>query len=241
MNQLHVGFRNKIDLPNARFLLIDDEVRDIPRSRVFDPMKHCFIPLKGIEYKRARELAELFYTISPQGDNTLTVRNGKRALLKSLMKAERLDSIRGDEEVNGMIGDILVSPVLRRVLCNPTNFSFNERSVIQARINRKELGEFDATVLALLLMSHYKGQVCVPDFGFYGREIHTRLIREEQLIAGVSFLGELPPKLRKTVLLIEEKIVSGTATTDDAELLAMYAKLEERTNAYNDFVKGAIA
>jgi hypothetical protein len=57
---------------------------------VFDPMKHSFNPLKGIEYERARELAELFYTIFPQGDNTLTVRNGKRALLKALLKADRL-------------------------------------------------------------------------------------------------------------------------------------------------------
>jgi hypothetical protein len=43
-----------------------------PRSRLFDPMKHSFNPLEGIDYKRARELAELFYTISAQGDNTLT-------------------------------------------------------------------------------------------------------------------------------------------------------------------------
>ena len=36
-------------------------------------------------------------------------------------------------------------------------------------------------------MSHAKGQVAVPDFGFYGRDIHSRLIREERLIAGVNF------------------------------------------------------
>ena len=134
MNVLHVGFSKSIDLPKGGYLLIDDELRDIPRSRVFDPMKHSFNPLKGIEYKRARELAELFYTISPQGDNTLTVRNGKRAMLRSLMKADRLDHVKGDEEVSALIDDLLVSPVLRRVLCNPTNFSFNPNSVIQARI-----------------------------------------------------------------------------------------------------------
>jgi hypothetical protein len=99
----------------AGIFLIDDEVRDIPRSRVFDPMKHSFNPLKGIEYKRARELAEPFYTISPQGDNTLTVRNGKRAMLRALMKADRLDHVKGDEEVSALIDDFLVSPVLRRV------------------------------------------------------------------------------------------------------------------------------
>jgi hypothetical protein len=49
-----------------------------------------------------------------------------------------LDEVRGDEEVNGMIDDLLASPVLRRVLCNPTNFSFNPRSLIRAKIDRVE-------------------------------------------------------------------------------------------------------
>jgi hypothetical protein len=240
MNTLHVGFSKSIDLPKGGFLLIDDEVRDIPRSRVFDPMKHSFNPLKGIDYKRARELAELFYTISPQGDNTLTVRNGKRAMLRALMKADRLDHVKGDEEVSALINDLLVSPILRRVLCNPTNFSFNPNSVIQARIDRVELGDFDALVLGLLLMSHFKGQLVVRDLGFYGRDIHSRLIREGRLIAGVNFLDELSEKLRRTVLLINEKIPSG-ATVEDAEELARYERLARGTNGFMDFVAKAIA
>jgi hypothetical protein len=80
--------------------------------------------------------------------------------------------VKGDEEVGALIDDLLVSPVLRRVLCNPTNFTFNPNSVIQARKDRVELWDFDALVLGLLLMSHAKGQVVVPDFGFYGRDIH---------------------------------------------------------------------
>jgi hypothetical protein len=55
MNKLHVGFTRTIELPKDGFLLIDDEVRDIPRSRVFDPLKHSFNPLKDIEYKTASE------------------------------------------------------------------------------------------------------------------------------------------------------------------------------------------
>jgi hypothetical protein len=103
------------------------------------------------------------YTIAPQGENTLTVRNGKRALLKALLTANRLDEVRGDEEVQGMIGDLLMSPVLKRVLCNPGDqFSFKPNSVILAKIDRAELGELDALVLGLLLMAHYKGQVVVP-------------------------------------------------------------------------------
>lgn len=234
-------------MPRGGFLLIDDEARDIPRSRVFDPTKHSFNPLKSIDYKRARELTELFYTIAPQGEGTLTVRNGKRALLKALLKADRLDQVRGetvsgkhgrpeDDEVKGMMDDILMSPVLRRVLCNPTNFSFNPKSAIVARISRKELGDFDALVLGLLLMSHAQGQVVVPDLGFYGRDFHSRLIREERLIAGVNFLDELPPGLRKSVLLISDKVPSGT-TVDDAEELARYERLIKGTNAFNEFVE----
>ena len=108
-------------------------------------------------------------------------------MLRALDEADRLDHVKGDEEVSALIDDLLVSPVLQRVLCNPTNLSFNPNSVIRAWINRAELGDFDALVLGLLLMSHAKGQVAVPDFGFYGRDIHSRLIREERLIAGVTF------------------------------------------------------
>jgi hypothetical protein len=60
-------------------------VPDVPRARVFDPLKHSFNPLKNITYRKAREIADILYTVSPQGENTLTVRNGKRALLKMLL------------------------------------------------------------------------------------------------------------------------------------------------------------
>jgi hypothetical protein len=240
MNKLYVGFTRNVELPKGGFLLIDDEVRDIPRSRIFDPLKHCFNPLKNLEYKKARELAELLYTISPQGENTLTVRNGKRALLKALLEADRLDEVEGDEEVSGMVGDLLASPVLRRVFCESEPvFSFNPRSVIQARINRAELGEFDALVLGLFLIGHYNGQVVVPDFGFYGRDAHASLIRENRLIAGVNFLSELPARLRNAVFLIKDKQAAG-ATAEDAETLATYAGLARGTNGFSSYVQAAM-
>jgi hypothetical protein len=49
---------------------------------------------------------------------------------------------------------MLLSPVLRGVLCRWSNFSFREgRSSIVARINRAEIGEHDARILASLLIS----------------------------------------------------------------------------------------
>jgi hypothetical protein len=242
MNRLHIGFAKHIDLPKGGYLFLDDEVPSVPRARVFDPAEHCFNPLKDIDYKKARELAELLYTVSPQGENTLTVRNGKRALLRGLLEAEpaRLDQVKGDEEVTGMVGDILASPVLKRVLCTAgKEFSFNPRSVILARVSRAELGEFDALVLGLLLMSQFRAQIVCSDFGFYGRDVHANLIREGRLIAGVHFLGELPDKLRQAALSIKEKVASR-ATFEDAETLAGLAGLIPRTNEYNDFIQSAM-
>jgi hypothetical protein len=240
MNALHIGFTKSVELPQSSYLFIDDDVPDIPHARIFDPSKHSLNPLKGITYKRARELADVLYTVSPQGENTLTVRNGRRALLRAFLTTTRLDKIKGDEEVTGMIQDMLVSPVLKSVLTKPTNFSFNPRSIILARINRAELGEFDALVLGLILIGHYKGQLVVPDLGFYGREAHVSLIREERLIAGVNYLQELPTRLRNGVLLIKDKIPSRV-TLPDAETLAMYEGLAYGTNGYNDFVRDAIS
>jgi hypothetical protein len=58
-------------------------------------------------------------------------------------------------------------------------------------------------------MAHFKGQIVVPDFGFYGREAHISLIRENRLIARVNSLAELPPKLQQSVLLIKDKEAAG--------------------------------
>jgi hypothetical protein len=175
---------------------LNDEVPDISRVKVFDPLRQSFNPLKNITYKKARELADVLYTVYPQGENTLTVRNGRRELLQALLTAKRFDRIRGNEEVQGVVDDMLMSPVLKRVFCSRPNFTFTPRSLIAARLNRAELGNFDALVLGLVLIAQYEGQVIIPDFGFYGREAHAALVREGRLVAGVYSLNELAPKLR---------------------------------------------
>lgn len=241
MNKLFVGLTKTVE--PQRGLFIHDEVPDVSRARIFDPAKHSFNPLKNIDYRKARALADVLYTAFPQGENTLTVRNGKRALLKALLSATRLDKVEGDEEVTGMIADLLQSPVLKSVLCNPTNFSFSPNSYILARLNRAELGDFDALILGLFLIGHFKGQVVVPDFGFYGRDVHVSLVRENRLVAGVNFLGELSPKLRNSALLIEDREASG-ALYDDAVTLAQHAGLRpdflREDNAFNTFVDEAM-
>ena len=51
--------------------------------------------------------------------------------------------------------------------------------------------------------------------------------------------GELPPKLRQSVLLIKDKEASGTSM-EDAETLAGYARLARGTNGFNAFVDQAM-
>ena len=73
MNRLHVGFNKTVELPKGGYLFIADDVPEVSRARVFDPLQHSFNPLKDITYRKAREIADILYTVSPQGENTLTV------------------------------------------------------------------------------------------------------------------------------------------------------------------------
>jgi hypothetical protein len=82
-----------------------------------------------------------------------------------------------------------------------------------------ELADFDCLVLGLFLMAQFKGQLVIPDGGFYLRDAHLALIREYRLVVGVNFLDELPDKLRNGVMLMNEKVGRG-ATYDDAVELA---------------------
>ncbi len=251
-NKLYVGREKTVELPKGGCLLIDDEVRDVKewrRPRVFDPLEHCFNPLKDIDYRKACDLVAVFEAVFPAGQGTLTKEGVPDVLLEALLAGPtRLDTLLEDKSADPsyvsaqrMIRRLMRSPVLRRVLCNPTNFTFKPNSVNMARIDRAELGDFDALVLGLLLISQFKGQVVVPDFGFYGRDAHVSLIRQKRLIAGVNFLNELPPKLRQAVMLIEDKEASG-AIYDDAELFAKFeAAFGRGTNDYNDTIRSAMA
>jgi hypothetical protein len=91
---------------------------------------------------------------------------------------------------------------------------------IVARINRAELGEHDARILGSLLISQCKGQIIVPDFGFYARNFHASLIREGRLIAGVYTLSALDEQLRQMCLLMETE--AAGCTYEDAQALAKY-------------------
>lgn len=249
-NILFVGLKREVAIPKGGCLFIDDEVPEIPKARIFDPRFDSFNPLHGIDYRGSLDLVANFDAIFSRGDTTLTKDTGldfiaeelerKPKSLEKLIPVPEKKSSTGHVWAYSKTQSLLRSPVLSSVLCNPTNFSFNPKSVILARINRAELGDFDALVLGLFLISRFKGQVVVPDFGFYGRDSHVSLIREGRLVAGVNFLDELPAKLRRAALLIDDRRASGT-TFEDAETLAKYARLKPGTNEFNDFVDAAVS
>ncbi|MBR1146696.1 hypothetical protein [Bradyrhizobium sp. AUGA SZCCT0431] len=233
MNYLQIGLTPKVFPRTRGFLFINDDVID---GDVFDPTIHSFNPLKKLGYRGAREFAETVY--GTEGKDTLTVRNGKRALTKALLTTTRLDQLdTEDEEAQATIGDLLISPILRKVLCGEPNFSFQSRPIV-ARLNRSEIGDFDAFILGSLLIRQFKGQIVIPDFGFYARPFHSVLIRENRLMAGVNTLAELDPKMRQLCLLMDK--AGKSCTHEDAVTLAQYEGLIPSTNEYNSFIQKAI-
>jgi hypothetical protein len=236
MNSLLIGNADKtkrlLQLAQQPFLLIDDGevcaafLSAFPRAGLFDIAHQTFNPLQqGIDYKGARDFANAIY-----GEKDLmTYRDAKRALTRMLLQSPRLDKLRevnhkGTSDALDTIDDLLLSPVLRRVLCNPTNFSF--KGSLVAKIDRAELGDFDAFVLAILLVEQFAAQVIVPDFGFYARDFHTSLIRENRLVASLNSLSEVSAPMQQALLGIKSKTIYRT-TPEDAQRLILYSKHTE--------------
>lgn len=267
MNKLIVGTRDKTDtilegLPNS-FLLIDDgsiidafqllpkrrkEKSKLSKITFFDFKKHSFNPLKDIDFKKARDFISVLDAIFPEGANTLTKKNSNFILLRALLaQPKRLDTLLHPDPRNEdsaytdalqKIQTLLMSPVLKSVLTKSPSSNFPLDGILLVRLNRAELGDFVCFALANFLIANYKGQVVIPDFGFYACPFHTSLIRQKRLIAGVHFLNEAP-QFRERLLLIDEKIGRHT-TAQDAETLADYAGLRRESNAYTEFVKESI-
>lgn len=235
MNKLLIGYADKteqlLNLPRGDFLLIADDIEafaeHFPDSKIFNPRRTSFNPLP-MSYKQAREFAETLYAVSPEAENTLTVRNGRRALTKLFMSgATRFGDYPSpdqttdpyEREALAMIEDLLLSPVLRRVLCRTPNFALSGQ--ILAKLDRSVLGDHDAFLLASILIARFHGQIVVPDFGFYGQDFHTTLIRQHRLTAGLNSLSEVSRTLTQALLGINEKVVYRV-TREDAEKLMFY-------------------
>jgi hypothetical protein len=240
MNSLIVG-SDKSDISTLlppRFLLIDDgpliDSLDFPptwKVTHLDISEHVLNPLSGIDYRRARDFVSVLDAVFPEGDSTLTKKASRFALLSALLeKRKRTPSLEslitpdkndpGSMDAHQRIQTLLLSPVLKALLTtNRTKLSL--KGIVLARLDRSQLSEFDCFVIANLLISRYQGQVVIPDFGFYGCDIHTSLIRQNRLIAGVNFLDEVSKEMQNRLMLMD-KIVPKGCTAKDADTLADY-------------------
>ena len=267
MNFLSVGKDKSIlidhilDRKPERFLIIDDgplidELSahfSFPKNWLvthFDLREHTFNPLKAITYRQARDFAATIDALYPAGSSTLTKETGLSFILRALLsKPKSLDrlipppdkkSTPGHIWAYDKVSDLLVSPLLDRILNTTNTLTFN--GTILARLNRAELGDADCLAIAHFLISRYDHTVVIPDFGFYGCKSHLALLRQNRLIAGVNYLDESP--FKKNLLLIDKKSANG-CTYSDAKLLAEYAGLfpdpSKVDNPYNRFIVAAIA
>src|SRR6185437_12700411 len=84
----------------------------------------------------------------------------KGARLDRLFRAKFDDP--GYISAQRMVRRLMRSPVLKRVLCTPTNVPMD--GIVLARIDRARLGDFDSLVLGNFLIGQFQGQVVVPDF-----------------------------------------------------------------------------
>ncbi|MBN8807804.1 MAG: hypothetical protein J0I47_06165 [Sphingomonas sp.] len=246
-NTLVVGFDSTAiveHIPRQGFLFIDDDPIPVARrATAFDFKTDSFNPLKDMNHIRAAEFIAVLDAIFPEGSATLTRRYSNHILFKQLLeKPDRLSDmiVRSkdpyERDASERIERLLLSPVLKRVLNRPSNFS--TKGTITAQLPRAEIGDFDAFVLGNMLISQFRGAIIVPDFSFYAHKEHAALIRQNRLIAGItSFEGV--SVLRDQFLTIPKKIASQ-ATPEDAEILGIYAGLIPGTDGHTTFVQNAI-
>lgn len=251
MNRIHIGIRNKVELPKTGgYLLIDDTVRKIRGAKVFDPRKHSFNPLRKLDYRRICDFIDIIDALFSRGESTLTKDTGLDFIAERLK--EHPNSLQDlipkpDKKASTdhiwawrKIQHILHSPTLSRVLCSSTAFSFDPDAMTVARVNRAELTAFDARVIALLLMANFPGQIVLPNLGFYGRDLHAQLIEEERLICGITYLNQLKraaPGLRDAVMLIGDRVPQGARYRDAVELAEAAGYRNDPLREDNDFHK----
>jgi hypothetical protein len=226
--------------PNSLIITDDATPFITKRVRLFDPEQHHFNPLVNATPERAVDLADIIYAADPGGENTLTVRNGKRALAKLLVNTTRLDKLHGDKtdlyqaEAMAAVDALLFFPLLKTIWCSGKPFNF--KGTVVARIDRALLGPKQSIALALMLISQQKGQVVLLDGGFYLRPLHVPLIWQDRLTCSVRSLKKLPDEIRDELLMVKDKEGHGCTHVDAVEL-ASYAGKMPHTDGHDMFVR----
>ena len=88
MNHLTIGLADKkFKYPKGSLVITDQPILKLG-TKLFDPAKHGVNPLP-MQYRETREFAA---TVFPDKD-LMTYRNGRRALSRLIMNADRLDRL----------------------------------------------------------------------------------------------------------------------------------------------------
>lgn len=253
INRFIVGTRDKTSAlapDGTSFLLIDHGptadafAEAYKRAKIFDTTRGLNpLPMNEID---ARDFARIIF--GSEGKDTLTVRNGRRALVRMLMTGKRFDKLHGtksdaDKEALAAIDDMLLSPTLRKMFRKNTPRWFTAGPPIIARIDPSVIGDDAAYLLGNILMAIYPDQLIVREFDFYARDAHVRFIRQKRLIAGVERLSDLPEKLRKKCLTMPT--VGLGCVYPDAVELAQNARLRpdplRENNTYEEYIDMVMA
>jgi hypothetical protein len=116
------------------------------------------------------------------------------------------------------VGTLLMSPTIRNII-GQARTTFTNVSILFANLDRAKLGDLTARLLGGLLIARSKGNVVVNDYGFFCAPLP---LPQNRFTVALTFLDELPLKLRQEVLGIDEKYMFKT-NHDDAETLSFYA------------------
>lgn len=122
------------------------------------------------------------------------------------------------------IGTLLMSPLIRNII-GQTHTTFSEKTnIIIANLDRAKIGDLTARLLGGLLIARSEGMVYAHDLGFFASDGLGSFLSQDRFAISVSFLDELPTRLRQQVLGIEEKYVFRT-NKRDADELAFYMRV----------------
>jgi hypothetical protein len=118
------------------------------------------------------------------------------------------------------IGTLLMSPMIRNIVGQQVT-TFENASIVIANLDRAKLGDTTAKLLGGLLIARSMGNVMITDYGFFGTPLP---LPEDRFTVSLTFLDQLSPVLKQSVLGIEEKYVFKT-NRRDAEELSFYVGL----------------
>jgi hypothetical protein len=209
-------------------------------------------PLKDMNDVRAETFLSVIGARFPYGAETLRRMDSDFILLNELLgKPRKLDKLIAEptdkkdaarQDAYQKIQTLVLSPVLRSVLCKATNFSLD--GIVLLRLDRATLGDQVAFALANFFIMQYRQLVVITDGNFYLRDHHISLIRQDRLVVGVRKLSRLSDSLRDELLSMPERIASR-ALYRDAIMLAEEAGLRpdpsREDNPYNRFIDAAMA